>query len=262
MTDENQEIIVDGDRPQTPEEKVCPVCLGSGVVIEKRPEGGAGYARPCECISRPGAAADPLARTGLPEHYRHCTLESFKLLKNADASLVRAKQTAEKFAAIYPNVSIGLLFSGPPGVGKTHLAAGILNKLVKKRRVYCRFVDFSDVLLALRSSFSEPDVSEESLLRPLHGAEVLIIDDLGSMKISDWALDILSNVINSRYKQRRVLIATTNFPDTASSVKEQTLSDRIGYRLRSRLYEMCKTVYMVGKDFREHMQDRPLEKRF
>jgi DNA replication protein DnaC len=82
------------------------------------------------------------------------------------------------------------------------------------------------------------------------------------MKISDWALDMLSNVINSRYKYGRVLVATTNFPDETFSIKNQTLEDRIGHRLRSRLFEMCKTVRMAGEDFRKPMQDRPIEKGF
>ncbi len=261
MTDREKEIVVDGDEPAEPETGVCPECLGTGVIVEPSPDGGAGYARPCEC-TRELIDVDPLSAAGVPDHYKHYTLGSFKIIKGADASLARSKKVAEEFAALYPNVSIGLLFSGPPGVGKTHLAAGIANKLIKNAKASCLFVDFSDVLLSLRNSFNNPEISEESLLRPLREAEVLFIDDLGSMKISDWALDMLSNVINTRYKYGRILIATTNFLDTASSAKGQTLEDRIGHRLRSRLFEMCKTVYMAGNDFRKHMQDRPIEKGF
>jgi DNA replication protein DnaC len=261
MTNGKKEIIVDGDTPAEPERDVCPECLGTGVVVEPSPVGGAGYARPCIC-TRGVIEGDPLTAAGIPDHYRNCTLESFKIVKNADSSLVNAKRVAEEFALLYPNVDIGLLFSGPPGVGKTHLAAGIASRLIKTGKARCLFVDFSDVLLALKNSFNNPEISEESLLRPLRVARVLFIDDLGSMKISDWALDMLSNVINSRYKYGRVLVATTNFPDETFSIKNQTLEDRIGHRLRSRLFEMCKTVRMAGEDFRKPMQDRPIEKGF
>ena len=84
-------------------------------------------------------------------------------------------------------------------------------------------------------------------------SEILLLDDLGSMKIRDWTLDLLSQVINHRYVNKRILIATTNYVDEPAPTKEDIteLEDRIGPRLRSRLNEMCKIVPMLGIDFRE-----------
>ncbi|MCP4228890.1 MAG: ATP-binding protein, partial [bacterium] len=248
MVKERSKIEIEGDVPPSSDAPdVCPQCLGTGVVVEGD-ENGAGYARPCECIGDE-MKSDPLRNANIPEQFRHCTLESFKPVGNE--SLGRARGGAVRYAQLYPNVTMGLMFQGPPGVGKTHLAVGILNTLVKKKGVNCRFVDFADLLIELRSSFNNPEASEEAILKPLHEVDLLLIDDLGAMKISDWTMDILSHVINNRYKSGKTLLVTTNFMDRNADIKTQSLVERIGTPLRSRLYEMCKLVEIVGDDFRK-----------
>jgi DNA replication protein DnaC len=251
-----ERIEIEGDVPADAPE-VCPQCLGTGVVVEGG-ENGAGYARSCECIGDV-IASDPLRNANVPEQFRHCTLESFAPV--GGDSLHRARDVAVRFAQLYPNVNMGLMFQGPPGVGKTHLAVGVLKTLIEKKRVNCRFVDFADLLIELRSSFNDPEVSEEEILRPLHAVDVLLIDDLGAMKISDWTMDILSHVINNRYKSGKTLLVTTNFMDKSADLKSQSLEERIGTPLRSRLYEMCKLVEIAGGDFRKNQKkDMPLLK--
>ena len=117
----------------------------------------------------------------------------------------------------------------------------------------------TDLLIELRSSFKDPGMSEEVILAPLRDVDVLLVDDLGAMKISDWTMDILNHVINNRYKSGKLLLVTTNFMDRDVGVKSQTLEERIGTPLRSRLYEMCKLVEIDGGDFRKNQKkDMPL----
>jgi DNA replication protein DnaC len=98
--------------------------------------------------------------------------------------------------------------------------------------------------------------------------EVLVLDDLGASKPSAWVLDIIGLVLNARYNERRVTILTTNYFDEAAhaepaprspsgqrvAVREDALADRIGARMRSRLYEMCRTVELFAPDFRREVR--------
>ena len=249
-------IEIEGDVPPSQDApEVCPICLGTGVVV-KNDEDGVGYARHCMCINDV-INSDPLNRAGVPAQFRHCRLESFAPM--GDDSLRYARDIALRFAKLYPNVHMGLMFQGPPGVGKTHLAVGVLKALVETKNINCMFFDFADLLIELRASFNDPGISEAVILEPLRDIDVLLIDDLGAMKISDWTMDILSHVINNRYKSGKLLLVTTNFMDRDAGIKTQSLEERIGTPLRSRLYEMCKLVEIHGDDFRKNQKkDMPL----
>jgi DNA replication protein DnaC len=89
-------------------------------------------------------------------------------------------------------------------------------------------------------------------------AQVLVLDELGAQKPSDWGRDQVAYVLNRRYNENKVTIVTTNFldpgPESKKKVASDSLSDRIGPRIRSRLYEMCKTVEMDGNDFRAEVK--------
>lgn len=255
-----------------PDLKVCPHCLGTGVVVEEAD--GERWMRRCEC-REPRARERALGAAGIPNRYRDYRLHTFK---HEIPTLDRAYQAAKKFAADYPSVTRGLLFMGQPGLGKTHLAVGILQLLAAGRGAGCRFCDFSDLLAALRTRYALNTFDDYALVKPLLDCDVLLIDDLGSMKIRDWTLDVLSYVINQRYVTRKVLIATTNFqdpepaaaanepyaelvtsnpdaykaspPSAANMRADESLAERIGARLRSRLYEMCEVIRLEGDDYR------------
>jgi DNA replication protein DnaC len=153
----------------------------------------------------------------------------------------------------YPAVDRGLLLMGTVGVGKTHLATAILRGLVE-RGVSCLFYEFGALLKEIQNSFNPvSQISELKVLAPVYEAEVLVLDELGASKPTDWVRDTMMQIIGTRYNNRKLTIFTTNYSDTRRNPQEETLEDRIGVRLRSRLYEMCKTVIVEGEDYRRRL---------
>jgi DNA replication protein DnaC len=194
----------------------------------------------------------------IPQRYAHCELENFAVLSSSsDRSIEKAKLAAEKFVAEYPmSQPFGLLFMGPQGVGKTHLAVGIIKQLMKLKSVRCLFRTFPELLKEIQNSYNPVSQSSElSLLAPVLETEVLVLDELGAQNPSSWVQDEVAYVLNYRYNDNKVTILTTNFKDEEERKEKKvgiadTLTERIGVRMRSRLYEMCKTIKMNGNDFR------------
>lgn len=198
----------------------------------------------------------------IPARYAHCELDGFGLTAEwRNKSLENAKMIAERYASEYPpSPPFGLLFMGPPGVGKTHLAVGIIRKLIRDKSVQCLFRTFPDLLKEIQLSYSPVSMSSElSLLQPVLDAEVLLLDELGAQTPSAWVKETVGYILNYRYAENKVTILTTNFLDhedlkTARKSVSYSLTERIGEPMRSRLYEMCKTVVMQGEDFRQRFK--------
>jgi DNA replication protein DnaC len=153
---------------------------------------------------------------------------------------------------------------GSIGTGKTHLAVGILKELIASRSCNCLFCDYRELLKQIQNSYNDSvQATELQVLGPVFEAEVLVLDELGAVKPSEWVWDTVSLILNTRYNDNRTTIITTNFADepaagvsrTLSSARaatrEESLGDRIGERMRSRLHEMCRIVKMEGPDFRQ-----------
>ena len=96
------------------------------------------------------------------------------------------------------------------------------------------------------------------MLAPVFEAEVLVLDELGASKPTDWVRDTMMQIINTRYNDRKLTIFTTNYLDGRRAERDETLEDRIGVRLRSRLFEMCKTVQIEGEDYRKKFDSQTL----
>jgi DNA replication protein DnaC len=238
---------------------VCSLCGGTGWVLEAIE--GRKQARPCSCRAET-LTRERLDSAGIPERYR---ADNFANFDEQTKELGNAKRVAREFVDCYPVVESGLLFVGPAGRGKTHLACAILSELVVTKGVAGLYVDFSDLLMRIQTSFRpDADASKESVLTPYAEAELLVLDELGASKPHAWVLDVLYNLLNTRYNRKRITIATSNFeddPDTVSGEREK-LEDRIGYRLRSRLYEMCTLVALRGKDYRKEVLGTHVRSRF
>src|SRR5258708_7429748 len=158
---------------------------------------------------------------------------------------------AMRLAVEYPAVEQGLLFMGPVGVGKTHLAVSILKGLTE-RGISCLFYEFGSLLKEIQDSYNfNTQTSELRVLAPVLNADVLVLDELGASKPTDWVRDTISHIINTRYNDRKLTVFTTNYLDERQNDREETLEDRVGTRLRSRLFEMCKTISITGEDYRK-----------
>jgi len=245
--------------PVAAESGTCETCGGTGWVLDNSE--GKKRATPCSCRARQ-LRQERLHAAGIPDRYRDCTLEGFHDTK---LSLTHAKARAREFVDAYPAVEAGLLFVGPAGRGKTHLACAILSELVLTKGVSGLYADFSDLLMKIQTSFRpDADLSKESILTPYAETELLVLDELGASKPHPWVLDVLYNLLNTRYNRKKITIATSNFEDDVdgSSGEREKLEDRIGYRLRSRLYEMCLMLPLRGEDFRREVLGKNIRSRF
>jgi DNA replication protein DnaC len=82
-------------------------------------------------------------------------------------------------------------------------------------------------------------------------ADMLVLDDLGAEKTSEWVEETMNLIVNTRYNERRLTIFTSNFPDIPDDTDPNSLLFRIGARMRSRLHEMCEFLPMDAADYRE-----------
>lgn len=221
----------------------CPKCYGAG--LEVVPGRGA---RRCDCRGE-DQQRRLLEAARIPRRYESCTLQSY-CPAAGNGSQLRAFNYAFRLVRDYPSVDRGLLLTGPCGVGKTHLAVAILRGLIE-RGVSCLFYEFGALLKEVQDSYNPSSGSSElRVLAPVFEAEVLVLDELGATKPTDWVRDAMAQVIGRRYNDRRLTILTTNYADERRVPSEETLEDRVGARLRSRLYEMCRTVTVEGEDYR------------
>lgn len=231
----------------------CPECGGTGWKMVPGARGPAAALCACQLARR---GDELLAAARIPPRYQHCTLENFDLPEGA-RELQLAHAAASAYARDYPAAlpdrdRSGLLFFGSVGAGKTHLAVAIAQKLLE-RGIGCVFCDHRELLKRIQATFDPANpATEAGVVAPLLDTEVLILDDLGVGRATEWALETLHYILNHRYSQRLATLVTTNLEDAPASLerKEASLVQVVGERLRSRLYEMCVFVALHGPDFR------------
>jgi DNA replication protein DnaC len=225
----------------------CPLCDDTGwKPIE---ESNVRQVVRCDCWYDQ-IAEQRLHEARIPPRYKNCTLDNFRT--DTD-SLIQAVQKCREFVAAFPVVEKGLLFLGAPGVGKTHLATATLREIIKRTNAAGLFFDVRELLRVIRDTYN-PVVrtTEFEVIRPVVDAQLLVLDDLGAEKTSEWVDETMTLIISSRYNQRRPTIFTTNYLDRQPDERSpaEVLIERVGFRIHSRLHEMCTFVDMKALDYR------------
>jgi len=224
----------------------CPLCDDTGW----KPIDDHGVRRVvrCDCW-RERIVHDRLGDANIPKRYLHCTFENFTAYNESlEQAVAKARHVADSFP-----VSRGLLFEGQPGVGKTHLAVAVLKQVIETAGVRGLFYDTRDLLRVIRSTYDASiRTTELEVLRPVMTADLLVLDDLGAEKTSEWVEETMNLIVNTRYNERRLTVFTSNYQDFPEELAEpNSLIFRIGHRMRSRLHEMCEFLQMDGADYRE-----------
>jgi DNA replication protein DnaC len=272
---------------QDVEGALCPSCGGRGWVVQL--DGGAGTARACFCRQYE-VAPRLVAAAGVPERYRDCRLANFKVTGGSAAvrgQLMHARAEAQRYSNEFLReegfTRSGLLFIGPPGVGKTHLAVGVLIEIIERYSVRGRFVELNSFFNQLQATFGagSPD-SSQAVLAPLMECQLLVLDELGTQQPTPWIRDVLYLVINTRYTRRLPTLFTTNYRLAAGSApapgnlrsldrgrdpdptwdEAEVLGSRLPAMLVSRLYEMAQPVLLTAvEDYRREQSVQKARRR-
>ena len=244
---------------------VCSKCGGTGfLIIEHADISGA---EPCDCRARDRAArlAD---RSQIPLLYSNTSFDNFVVPgiehPTARRELTTVLLAVKKFVHDFPDEKRpGLLLVGETGSGKTHLAVAALRQIVAKgfEGLFC---NYQTLLNSIKAGYDpSSNSSNREAYKNALDAEVLLLDDLGAHRTTDWVEDTVNAIITYRCDNRKPLLATTNMPDpdAGSSIVQKsgldkpeyrrTLAEQIGARARSRLFEMCTVLRMpLIEDYR------------
>jgi len=203
----------------------------------------------CECVVQK-AATQRLNDARIPPRYQRCTLDSFITYPNE--KLIRAVETARRFVEAFPVVDRGLMLIGPPGIGKTHIAVSVLQQVIRRTGAHGLYYDTRTLLREIRSTYNPVlHQAEMDVIRPVMEAELLVLDDIGAERLTDWVEETMSSIVNTRYNERRPTIFTSNYEDIPDEGEMNSLLVRVGFRLHSRLREMCEFLEYDGPDFRD-----------
>ncbi len=243
------------------EKKECPICGGTFWV-----EKGDGVVR-CSCYKE-YLKKKRIEEAQIPSAYKNKKLENYKPLTNSQG---RALKISNEFVKEFLNGKMdrGLLFMGKTGVGKTHLAIGILNALLDEGfRGY--FINFIHLIEKIKSSYnplSQSAFSEPEFFNRIKRSHIIVIDELGAQTPTEFAFNKMYDIINYCFSEGISIIFTTNYylmdekrknptdikldsTSYISKLHKYYLEERISDRLVSRILGKCIKVEIEGIDYR------------
>lgn len=245
---------------------VCPSCEGENYeyLVDDR---GYSYVRRCRICGPLDKRIAHFNAATLPQKYAlNSTFDQFRYADakgKAIGNLDRVHLRLYNFAAGFAPGDRGFLLYGDVGTGKTHLLSTVIRYLTLEKGIHAKFVEFSHLVSDLRERFDQ-NQGEAGLLGPLIEIPVLAIDELGKGRNTEWQASIIDEIISKRYNRGLTTLFTTNYPveaikptrDTSGSELRrtatlETLRERVGDRIYSRLHEMADFVMLDAPDFRK-----------
>ena len=177
----------------------------------------------------------------IDEKFRSSTFDSFQITTDNAKQLKVCKRYATAFETMCEK-NQGMILWGKPGTGKTFAAACIANYLID-RKISVIMTSFVKLISSFQNQGGE---SEEEIIDKLNRASLLIIDDLGAERSTDYALERVYNIIDSRYRARKPMLLTTNL-----TIEGMMSTDDIRYaRIYDRVFEVCYPLEFVGNSWR------------
>lgn len=242
--------------------KSCRNCLGSAQKVED------GFAKPCHFPS-PHRLVNNFNNAAIPLRYRNASLQEFQnKTGNYEKVLADIRAWQQSFMPLWrENKAKGLLLGGQVGVGKTFLLAAI-GKWLLFHGLSVKFVDFFQLITTLKGQMGLQKQTYQTLLDSLIEVDILLIDELGKGRQTEFEHTIIDQLVMGRYNQNKVIIATTNCPlytDPASFTQRDLQSDGtnkfnsrfypplgevVGERIYSRILETTVMMELKGSDYR------------
>jgi len=214
--------------------------------IRKSIEANEKAAKEMAMKKRQEKAMELLKKSGLGKRFAKRTFENFEK-KGLSPELLNAYNKSLEFAIKYPEVRKGLLFTGPVGTGKTHLAAAVANRLIENLYSVI-FGNITDIITLIKTSYrKDSELTEAEIIKLFtDDTDVFIFDDLGKENTTENTSTLIYQIINRLYENEKLVIVTTNFTSAALRKK---LGEK-GEAIVSRLAEMCEFIKVTGPDWR------------
>lgn len=205
-------------------------------------------------------------RSEMPERWKNYTLDKFE---TCDADTQNAKGRITKFVAWFTEAyksgttnrnTNGLMLLGNSGTGKTHLAAAALNEIIRSNPgIPVIGSTMGEMLGKLKATYDEnATTAEEEVLRLYTQIPLLLIDDLGSEQITEWAIDRIFAIVNGRYNAALPTIITSNYATDKALAKRLTPPSgdtTAGAKIVDRLAEMCSRIKLDGQSYRSRRSE-------